>query len=135
MKRFEEIPHTADWSFRAYGQTLAELFENAAYAMFEMEGIHANWETPEIVRVLNVSGSDYESLLVNFLSELLFMQESNQEGYYYFRVEILPKLYLRAQVRGQALTDAVKLIKAVTYHNLKIEEIREGWRATVVVDV
>jgi SHS2 domain-containing protein len=135
MKRFEELSHTADWSFRVYGRTLKELFENAAYAMFELEGIHADSLTPEIVRVVQVSGIDYESLLVAWLNELLYLQESNQEGYYYFWVEFLPKFSLRAQIRGQPLTKVVKIIKAVTYHNLKIEETPNGWEATVVVDV
>ena len=38
MKRFEEIPHTADWSFRAFGKDIPELFENAAFAMFALQG-------------------------------------------------------------------------------------------------
>ncbi|MCL5950591.1 MAG: archease, partial [Chloroflexi bacterium] len=77
MKRFEEIPHTADWSFRAFGRDRRELFENAAYAMFAMEGaIPPQGQTPEIVREVQVTGIDWESLLVNWLSELLYLQES-----------------------------------------------------------
>jgi SHS2 domain-containing protein len=135
MKRFEEIPHTADWSFRAFGNDLKELFENAAYAMFEMEGIHADAMIPEVVRIISVHGFDPESLLVNWLSELIYLQESFQEGYYYFLVELLPRSTLRAQIRGQPLIDVGKIIKAVTYHNLEIKQTKEGWEAVVVVDV
>ena len=135
MKRFEEIPHTADWSFRAFGSDLKELLENAAYAMFELEGIHADTNTSEVVRVVSVYGSDPESLLVNWLSELVYLQETFQEEYYYFLVELLPRYSLRAQIRGQPLTVAVRMIKAVTYHNLTIKQTPAGWETVVVVDV
>jgi len=35
-KRYEAVPHTADVAFIAYGDTLEEVFENAAFAMFDM---------------------------------------------------------------------------------------------------
>jgi SHS2 domain-containing protein len=135
MSHFEEIPHTADWSFRVYGNSLNELFQNAAYAMAEMEGIRPDVFTPEIVRVVSVSGIDIETLFVNWLSELVYLQESNREGYYYFLVETLPRFNLRAQIRGQPLTHVAKLIKGVTFHNLKIKETKNGWEAVVVMDV
>ena len=147
MKRFEEIPHTADWSFRAFGRDLRELFENAAFAIFSMQGsIDANAQpsAKEIAREVQVSGIDYESLLVNWLSELLYLQESNRETYQRFRVEeISPNpletagspTALRAIIFGQPARKIDKIIKAVTYHNLKIQKTHDGWEAVVVVDV
>jgi SHS2 domain-containing protein len=134
MKRFEEIPHTADWSFRAFGKDLRELFENAAFALFALEGAIAN-EANEAARAVQVTGIDYESLLVNWLSELLYMQESQREVYHRFHVESLTATALRAQVLGTPNTRIDKIIKAVTYHNLKIEQTTNGWEAVVVVDV
>ena len=134
MKRFEEIPHTADWSFRAVGKDLRELFENAAFAMFTLEGAESKLTT-EAARAVQVTGIDYESLLVNWLSELLYMQESNREVYHRFHIESLTATTLRAQVLGKPNTKIDKIIKAVTYHNLKIEQTANGWEAVVVVDV
>ncbi len=133
MKRFEEIPHTADWSFRAFGKDLRELFENAAHAIFALEGAAPG--KPQIARPVEVTGIDYESLLVNWLTELVWLQESNHETYHRFQIETLTPTELRAQVFGTPLTALNKVIKAVTYHNLKIEQTAEGWQATVVVDV
>ena len=133
MKRFEEIPHTADWSFRAFGKDRRELFENAAFAIFSLEG--ASSGKTEIARTIDVVGIDYESLLVNWLTELLWLQESNRETYHRFQIESLSPTLLRAQVFGAAMTQLNKVIKAVTYHNLKIEQTAEGWQAIVVVDV
>jgi SHS2 domain-containing protein len=134
MKRFEEIPHTADWSFRAFGRDLNKLFENAACAIFALEGAGSNGAR-ETVRVIEVVGIDYESLLVNWLSELLYMQESHREVYHRFHIESLTPTALRAQVHGTPITKIDKIIKAVTYHNLKIEQTANGWEAVIVVDV
>ncbi|OGO35258.1 MAG: hypothetical protein A2Z03_02545 [Chloroflexi bacterium RBG_16_56_8] len=133
LKRFEEIPHTADWSFRAFGRDLRELFANAAFAMFALEG--AVPSESEIARDVEVDGIDYESLLVNWLSELLYMQESNRETYHRFEIESLSPNALQAQVFGAPNGKIEKIIKAATYHNLKIEQTPEGWEAVVVVDV
>ncbi len=137
MKRFEEIPHTADWSFRAFGRNLRELFENAAFAMFSMQGsIDPNAQgAEEIEREVQVNGIDYESLLVNWLSELLYLQEAKRETYHRFRVEKISPTALKAQVFGRSAGKIDKIIKAATYHNLKIEQTPNGWEAVVVVDV
>jgi SHS2 domain-containing protein len=136
MRQFEEIPHTADWSFRAFGHDLAELFENSALAVFSMEGAVPLSETePETTRTVEVSGIDYESLLVNWLSELLYMQESNRETYYHFRIETLSPTRLQARVSARRDGKIDKLVKAVTYHNLKIEQTGDEWQAVIVVDV
>lgn len=133
MKRFEEIPHTADWSFRAFGKDVRELFENAAHAIFALEGAEPG--EANIARIVHVTGIDYESLLVNWLTELLWLQESNRETYHRFEIETLTPTELRAQVFGAPLIQLNKVIKAVTYHNLKVEQTANGWQATVVVDV
>ena len=144
MKRFEEIPHTADWSFRAFGKDLRELFENAAFAIFALEGgtsrdlerdAQAREHANETARVVAVRAMDYESLLVNWLTELLWLQESHHETYQRFHIETLSPTALRAQVFGTPMTGLDKIIKAVTYHNLKIAQTARGWEAVVVVDV
>jgi protein archease len=133
MKRYEEIEHTADWAFRAYGRDQKELFENAAHALFALEGAAGDDST--VTRQVNVRGIDYESLLVNWLSELLFLQETRGETYSRFTVEELKPKILRATIQGAPSGPLNKFVKAVTYHDLKIERTPEGWQATVVVDV
>ncbi len=138
MKRYEEIPHTADWSFRAFGRDLRELFANAAFALFTMEGAVApDSSSPALPtkRSVQVSGIDYESLLVNWLSELLYLQESHRETYHRFDIRELSPSALTADIYGTPGIRIDKLVKAATYHDLKIEQTPEGWQATVVVDV
>jgi SHS2 domain-containing protein len=134
MKRFEEIPHTADWSFRAFGKDLRELFANAAFAIFAMEGAESR-SALETARTVEVTGVDHVSLLVNWLTELLWLQELHRETYQRYLIETLSPTHLRAQVIGTPWSKMDKVIKAVTYHNLKIEQTPTGWEAVVVVDV
>ena len=135
MKRFEEIPHTADWSFRAFGKDVRELFENAAFALFALEGARSQENAIENARTVQVGGIDHESLLVNWLTELLWLQESKRDIYWRFEIGSLSQTELRAQVFGAPYATLDKIIKAVTYHNLKIEQTNEGWQVVVVVDV
>jgi SHS2 domain-containing protein len=135
MKRYEEIPHTADWSFRAFGSDLRDLFENAAFALFALEGARARSGVVENARAVEINGIDYESLLVNWLTELLWLQELHHEMYSRFQIENLTPTELRATVFGTPLDTLDKIIKAVTYHNLTIEQTANGWQCVVVVDV
>ena len=135
MKRFEEIPHTADWSFRAFGRNQRELFANAAGAIFELEGARpvANGKTVE--RAVCIAAIDLESLLVSWLNELLFLQEQHREVYEQFDFSRLTETELAARLVGKPRSQMDKIIKAVTFHNLKIDQTRNDWQAVVVVDV
>ncbi len=135
MKRFEEIPHTADWSFRAFGRDRRDLFENAAHAIFTLQGAAPRSDAVPVKRDVKVQGIDYESLLVSWLNELLFLQEQHREVYEGFAISQLTCTELVAQIIGKPREKMDKIIKAATYHDLKIEQTSHGWQATVVVDV
>jgi len=133
MNDYEEIDHTADWAFRAYGRDITELFQNAAYALFALEGA---LDTPSVLtREIHAQGIDREALLVNWLSELLFLQETQRETYQKFEITNLSDTALTATIHGAPAQPVTKFIKAITYHDLKIQQTATGWEATVVVDV
>ena len=134
MQAFEEVEHTADWAFRAHGRDLAQLFANAAHGMFELQGGAAEGETP-VAREIAVSGTDRETLLVNWLNELLYLQETQQESYSRFDILEISDTHLRASVHGCSHWPQGRMIKAVTFHNLEVKPSATGWEATIVVDV
>ncbi len=132
-KRFEEVEHTADAALRIYGQDLGELFANAAYGMFTLM---ANWEDIPSSREHEISlrAIDNETLLVDWLSELLYLHE--MEGIVYTAFEILDisPTRLQAIARGTERWNHLTAIKAVTFNNLHIEKTPEGYTATIVFD-
>ncbi len=135
MKGFEEVEHTADWAFRTRGVDLKQLFVNAASAMFELQVRPPRPLAEEVERQVEVTGFDRETLLVNWLNELLYLQEKYGEIYRQFDLQEISDTRLRARLRGQRSAGAARVIKAVTFHGLEIKRVAEGWEATVVVDV
>ena len=134
MMNFEEIEHTADWAFRARGRNLAELFENAARAMTALDKV-ASAEKTSLTRDIDVNGVDRETLLVNWLNEILYLEHAHREVYDRFRISQVSDNHLRARLYGRPSANRVSHIKAATFHDLGIKQTPEGFEATVVLDV
>lgn len=130
---FEEISHTADWSARIWAADLPALFVEAARAMNTLSGTTIG-RGPRVRRSFDAEGPDVESLLVAFLSELVYYQEQESLAFDVFDLELTTQ-WLKAQMRGAQIESVDKPIKAVTYHNLRIEETTEGCETIIVFDV
>jgi SHS2 domain-containing protein len=135
---FEILEHPADIGFRAFGRTLPELFENAAYALLAIRADPEEVDPHEEFPIL-ADGPDHESLLVNFLSEVLYLVDGRQIAFRRVRVDALSDTEIAAGGIGEPHEPGrhhVKLIvKAVTYHQLRIERTDSGWSAQVYVDI
>jgi len=131
---FEEIEHTADRAFRVQGRDLSELLVNAVRAVHALEGIRSAGET-SATRELEVEGIDSESLLVNWLNEILFVEQQHQVRCEKFQIRELNGFHVRARVETRGCPGYQTGIKAVTFHNLKICKTPVGMEAEVVVDV
>jgi protein archease len=90
---------------------------------------------PGITREIEVSGVDRETLLVNWLNEILYLEQTKGEVYDRFRILEASDHHLRAQLHGGKSSNTVSQIKAATFHNLEVKQSPEGLEATVVVDV
>jgi SHS2 domain-containing protein len=130
---FEEISHTADWSARVWAGDLPSLFMEAARAMNALAGTVIG-TGPRLTRTFKAEGPDAESLLVAFLSELVYYQEQENLAFDAFELEVEGHT-LKAEMEGAEILSSEKAIKAVTYHNLKIEKSKEGFQTTIVFDV
>ncbi|MGC9063671.1 MAG: archease, partial [bacterium] len=90
MKRFELIDHTADIGITAYGNTLEELFENAAYGLFSVITDIDTVEPKEQYRVF-VDAMDEEELFIAWLNELIYFWEVKRVLGSVFKVNIFSK--------------------------------------------
>lgn len=137
MTRYETLGHSADAAIIAYGATQHELFENAAFGMFDLMYDLARLK-PERDRPVIAGGDTAEELLVEWLSELLYVSESQRIAFCYFTVDRLEEGGVKGSAGGTPLDD-VELrgapIKAVTYHDLAITPVPDGWWARIVFDV
>lgn len=133
--KYEFLEHTAEVGLKAYGDTLEEIFENAALGMFDLM-TDVDTVEPRGELEVHVESQDLESLLVDWLTELIYVHELENVFLSDFKLAIRG-LSLEATVRGEVV-DATKhpldlSIKAVTYHMLKVS-VKEGY-ATVIFDI
>lgn len=133
---FREVDHTADVEIEVWGEDIASLFEKAAQGMYHLSHIREKEPSPEIVsHSFQLNGGDLESLLVAFLSELLFYLETEQLKFEKFTLEFDEEHSLRAQLEGFQIAGMDRDIKAVTFHDLDIKRKETGWIVNVVFDV
>jgi SHS2 domain-containing protein len=130
---YEEIPHTADWSIRVWAQGLEGLLAESARGMNWIAGTELADE-PRITKTFEAEEPDNESLLVAFLSELVYYAEQENLGFDDFDIYIKDGR-LKVEMGGASLKSMDKVIKAVTWHNLKIEETVRGLEVEIVFDV
>jgi SHS2 domain-containing protein len=138
MSRFRILEHTADIGFEAYGSTLPEVFENAARALAVLIADPATAEPVEEVRI-EVQGADPPDLLINWLSEILFQHDAERWLFHDFRVESLDDHAVSGLAWGEKIDQARHqtnlMVKAITYHQLSLQQTAGGWRAQVYVDI
>jgi SHS2 domain-containing protein len=130
---FEEVSHTADWSARVWAPDLPSLFRESARAMNSLSGTVIG-TGDRVSKTLEVEGPDVESLLVAFLSELVYYQEQENLTFDVFDLRVAGQ-WLKVAMEGTGIASVDKAIKAVTYHNLKIQSTAEGLETTIVFDV
>ncbi|MFH1257169.1 MAG: archease [Candidatus Diapherotrites archaeon] len=139
---FEWFDHQADIGVRGLGKSYEEAFAEAAHAMFSLI---ANLETVKADKGIEVKvkGNELDELLVNWLNELLYLKDSQGMVFKEFHVK---RIY---QKNGYFHIDAVALgekidykkhdlksdVKAATYSELKVEEMKGVFYAQCVVDV
>ncbi len=138
-ERFEFFEHTADIGARIYGGTLEELFRNAAAALFEAFGALQKSGTAS-QRSVELKAGSLEDLLHDWLSELLYEVEASHVLYDDFEFLHLNSQGLKATLHGATIdfarSQTTEEIKAVTYHQLRVEQLpNRTWRATVIFDV
>lgn len=128
----------ADLTVEAYGLDLSEAFANVALGAFNaitsLEGVE-----PLESKIVEVRSEDYPALLYDFLDELLFIYDSELLVFSKIDVKIGENpLHLTSECRGEHLDPSRHkpriIIKAVTFHQMKIEETQEGWKIRVVFD-
>jgi SHS2 domain-containing protein len=130
---FREIEHTADWEIEVWAPDWAALFEQAACGMYALTSTRLK-PGPRLSYELFLEAFDRESLLVKFLSELLYLSSMQALGFDTFNLNVTENT-LQAQLQGAALESQSKEIKAVTYHNLAVRQTQRGLEVNIVFDV
>jgi SHS2 domain-containing protein len=127
---------TADMAFEAFGRTKEEMFENAGLAFTEIMTELKSVE-PKVERSFSVEGHDDKALLFDFISELLFLKDTENLVFSEFSVK-LSKGKLYCKCKGEEWDrnkhEVKTEIKAATYNQMLIEKKNEQFRCQMVLD-
>jgi SHS2 domain-containing protein len=134
----ELFEHTADLGLRASAPDLNTLFaEMAACLVSAMIEDPASVQPAQEVKI-ELEGTDREFLLFDWLKELLLRFETDHMLFAAFAVQV-SDAGMTATAHGELFDPARHVlaheVKAITYHELKVEQTADGWLAEVIVDI
>lgn len=132
---YEEVSHTADLALGVRGDSLAELFAHAAEGMFALMHHPRGDEELSLNHRILLRADDPETLLVDWLGELLYLSESKRARYDVFHVHRVTPTVLEATVDGQRAPPPERGIKAVTFSGLEIVRTCDGYECQITFDV
>lgn len=146
---FQSMPYeflediaTADIAFRATGKDLPELFQAAGDATINTMIENLDVIEPKQTKIFHLQNEALDLLLFNFLQELIYYKDSEQLLLRPQQVEINEKdgqYFLTARAQGEKLDrDRHQQrvdVKAVTLHRFQLEKTKDGWTATVILDI
>lgn len=139
---FEILDIAGDVGIKANGLTCKEAFINAAIGMYSLiTDLTHIMENREIK--IEIESSSLEGLLVGYLNELIFQFDTY--GFIGKKIEILdlqltvPECKLVGKIYGDKFDpkrhEKRLLIKAATYHNIRVEKVNNAWKTEVVFDI
>jgi SHS2 domain-containing protein len=135
---YRRIDPTADCGIQVFGEDLKALFENAGQALFDLVA-DVSLVNPSVEYPVQVSGSDWPDLMVNWLRELLYFWTGKELLVKEIEVTEILEYQLSARLRIEAFNPKQHRlnheIKAVTYHRIQVTKTPTGWEAIVVFDV
>jgi SHS2 domain-containing protein len=142
----ETFEHTADLGLRIRTADLDTLFAEAAEALFSAVVEDLKTVEPKEKIELKIESPDSDYLLFDWLNELLYQYETKHMllSKFEVHVEVSPRPGmaspgLTATAWGEKLDSARHSpgheVKAITYHELKVKQIPDGWLAEVIVDI
>jgi len=130
---YREIEHTADWELQVWAPDLPSLLKTAAQGMYALS-LTKLAADPREIRQFEIPFLDRESLLVDFLSELLFYGENQGIAFDVYQLDFNGSS-IKVQAFGAPILGQAKEIKAVTYHRMQVRETERGLEVNIIFDV
>jgi len=135
---YKLIDHTADFGIEVYGPDHQTVFTNAAEAMFDLV-LDSGQVTGSESEYIEVSGTDWPDLLVNWLRELLYLFNGERKVIKSVEIKSISENRIAASIFFDYYSPEHHFIKneikAVTYHQAEIKKTDDGLIARIIFDV
>ncbi len=137
-KDFEIVDHTADVGIVAYGADISQAFANAARALFSL--ITELDDVEEFLhRDIELVAPDQESLLVEWLNELICLFDTENIVFKRFDITKLNNSQLKARSYGEKVDNSKHRlktgVKAATHHMLKVDKAEKSGNIRRIHDI
>ncbi|MHB0856514.1 MAG: archease [Anaerolineae bacterium] len=132
---FWELDHTADVRLVVQGADANALFQNAGLGLMHLLRCRPQGEPSPAQRHVTLDAHDVETLLIDWLNELLYLTGSGRECYETIEVTVVDHRRLDAVVQGYDHQPATRDIKAATYSALTITHSDRGYETTITFDI
>ena len=137
-KNYKLIDHTADFGIHVFGKNAADLYANAAWALFDLVADIRTIKGENGKKII-ASGSDWPDLMVNWLRELLYLWTGNELLVKPIKIQQITPYEIIAILYYDCFTPDRHVIKqeikAVTYHQIQVTQSSRGWEAQIIFDV
>lgn len=127
---------TSDVMYEAYGKDLKELFENASLALLSVI-CDIKKVKPAEKEEFEMKGNNAEELLINWLQGIIAVVDVEHKFYSKVEVEEIDENHVKAFLYGETAKPKLggTVVKAVTYYKFKLEQNKEGFKATISLDI
>jgi SHS2 domain-containing protein len=130
---YQEIDHTADLALKVWGEDFKTLMRQAALGMYDLMSVEVD-EGTQIQYDFSLDNDTDETVLVDFLNELLYLAEDQHFFFPEFDFNEESNEWT-VRCRGKRIKSIKRYIKAVTFHNLEINQMKQGLKTTLTFDV
>jgi len=140
---YEIISHTADIGLRVKSPDLKGLFEDAAEGFFDLvtdlRAVRSSKTKKSLEIEMNFQEENTAELFMRWLQELLFIFSARRLVLTRFDFISLTPMMLK--LRGEGVPFDPKVhpvrheVKAVTFHQFRVIQKKNGWEAEVIFDI
>ena len=135
---YQIIDHTADLGIIVKGPDVRNLFIRAAQAMTDLM-VKGDISDKKAERDVLIEGEDFPDLMVRWLGEILYLFNGEKLLVHSIKIKSISPITMRSTLTLSSFEpehhQVKREIKAVTYHQISVENVNDGWEARVIFDI
>jgi len=135
---YQIIDHTADLGIIVKGTDEKNLFIRAAQAMTDLM-VKGDISKKIIIKDVLVEGEDFPDLMVRWLGEILYLFDGENLILNSIKIKSISPTKLKSTLTLSSFDpehhQVKREIKAVTYHQISVDKVNDGWQARVIFDI
>jgi SHS2 domain-containing protein len=132
------IDHTADLGIIVKGVDEKDVFIRAAYAMTDLM-VKGDISKKTVIKDVSLQGEDFPDLMVKWLGEILYLFHGEKLLVHSIKIKSISPITLRSTLTLSSFEpehhQVTREIKAVTYHQISVDNVNDGWQARVIFDI